>query len=349
MLKTLKLKNYRNFDNINFCFQENKNFIIWNNWTWKTNILEAISLIYQKNLINKEISNFVKKEEKYTYIEMEKEDWKKFSISIDKDNNKKIVSINWKSTTKNKCNDLLEKIIVFQPMDMNMMYLSPTLRRDFLDDILWNTYPQYNKINKDYKNALKNRNKLLKNIKEWKARKEEIIFWDNILIKNAVEIYKYRKEINDYFSENIYILKEMLNFKINDIKYNYITKVDLNNVEQSLNQYITKNLDRDIIIWNTPIWPHIDDFDILLDNFSLVNFASRWETKSIILWLKIIETKFIKKITNKEIIFLIDDLFSELDETHETLLLKEFSNSQIIITAIETKQSYNNCTNIIYL
>jgi recombinational DNA repair ATPase RecF len=51
--------------------------------------------------------------------------------------------------------------------------------------------------------------------------------------------------------------------------------------------------------------------------------------------LKIIETKFIEKNTNKETIFLIDDLFSELDEIHEELLIKELSNKQVIITSIK--------------
>jgi recombinational DNA repair ATPase RecF len=51
-------------------------------------------------------------------------------------------------------------------MDMNMMYLSPSYRRDFLDDILSTSFPLYDKINKDYKNIVKNRNKLLKSIKE---------------------------------------------------------------------------------------------------------------------------------------------------------------------------------------
>lgn len=335
MFKSLKLKNFRNFENKEFFFAENKNFILWNNWVWKTNILEAISLIYQRNILNKEISNLIKDKEIFSYIEIEKDNWDRFGISLDKESNSKKLLINWKKTTKKKFNELLEKVIIFKPLDMNMMYLSPSYRRDFLDDILSNSFDWYDKINKDYKNIVKNRNKLLKNIKEWKCEKKEILFWDKALINKSKEIYDYRIRLNSYFVSKIIILKELLWLKIDNLHFNYITKVDLNNIETSIENYLTKNLDRDIIIWNTHIWPHIDDFQIILDWFPLINFASRGETKSVILWLKIIESQFIEENTNKETIFLIDDLFSELDENHEILLLNEISNKQVIITSIK--------------
>lgn len=348
MFKSLKLRNFRNFENKDFFFGGEKNYIVWNNWVWKTNILEAISLIYGRNILNKEISNLIKKDELFGYIEIEKDD-QKFSISFDKETNSKKLLVNWKKTTKKKFEDLLEKVIIFKPMDMNMMYLSPSFRRDFIDDILSNSFASYDKINKDYKNIVRNRNKVLKNIKDWKATKKDLTFWNEALISSASIIYAHRQKLNSYFTEKIWIIKELLNFKSDDVRYEYITKVDLNNIEWSINEYLTRNLDRDIIIWNTHIWPHVDDFGIILDSFPLINFASRWETKSVILWLKIIETKFIENNTSKETIFLIDDLFSELDETHEKLLINEISNKQVIITTIKALQNDDNWNNFINL
>jgi recombinational DNA repair ATPase RecF len=49
---------------------------------------------------------------------------------------------------------------------MNIMYLSPSLRRDFLDNILLNTFEKYETALKEYKNILKSRNKTLKAIQE---------------------------------------------------------------------------------------------------------------------------------------------------------------------------------------
>lgn len=349
MIKSVKLKNFRNFIDKEFYFSNQKNYIIWNNWSWKSNILEAINMIYKKDISKKNINNLINENEKYSFIEIQNCDWKNFSISLDKEKNIKKLLINWKSTTRSKFNEHLYKTIYFQPMDMNIMYLSPSLRRDFLDNIISNNFPNFSKINKEYKNIVRNRNKILKNIKEDKSKKDEIIFWDKILVDKAKLIYDYREKLNTYFKENISILKSNINFKVDDIKYNYITKVDLNDIENSINSYLKKNFERDIILGNTHIWPHVDDFDIKLNWFSLVDFASRWETKSIILGLKIIETKFTKDFSWKQIIFLIDDLFSELDEIHENILLNEIWANQIIITSISSKDSYKENSNIIYL
>ena len=49
---------------------------------------------------------------------------------------------------------------------MNLFYLSPKYRRDFLDEILQNVYSNYQKLLKSYENILKNRNKMLKSIFE---------------------------------------------------------------------------------------------------------------------------------------------------------------------------------------
>jgi DNA replication and repair protein RecF len=79
----------------------------------------------------------------------------------------------------------------------------------------------------------------------------------------------------------------------------------------------------------------------------LINFASRWETKSIILALKFLEIEYIKSKTNKKPILIIDDLISELDEKHIDLLIKEIKNYQSIISNILPLDK-ENC-NIIYL
>lgn len=349
MIQKIKLRNYRNFKDNEFIFSTNKNFILGNNWAWKTNILEALTLIYQKDSFKKSLKSLVNEDENNCFIEVENNEWKKFSVSIDKEKNVKNLLINWKKTSKAKFNDMLEKLIIFQPMDMNIMYLSPSLRRDFLDGILSNTFYVYKEILRNYKNIVKNRNKVLKNIKNNKSNKSEINFWDDLLINKAKEIYDYRIKLNNFLKENIDTLKSSINLKSSNIKYNYISKVNLENVEDSISSYLKENIDRDIILGNTYIWPHIDDFDIILNWYSLIDFASRGETKSIIMWLKIIETKFLKQITNKEIIFLIDDLFSELDIIHENSLLNEIWNKQVIITSINIDTTNKEDSNFIYL
>lgn len=342
MIKSLKLKNFRNFKNKEFIFEDEKFFIIWENWKWKTNILEALSILNNNSIIWINFDMLVKNNENNFFIEYQNDKWNTLSISYDKDLKRKKYFINKKATNKQNFIKNTNKSVIFSPIIMNMMYLSPSLRRDFLDQILINSFKDYDKLLSNYKKILKNRNKVLKNIREEKSKNSELEFWDKEFIKISVEIYKYRFKLNDFFVKHIKKSSEYFLWKIKNIDFIYQTKVKRENIEESINEYLKNNISRDIILWVTNIWPHIDDFDILVDNKKLVEFASRWETKSIIIWLKLLETAFIEKMTNKKPVLLIDDLLSELDETHKNILINKIQYYQTFITSINKVDKTNN-------
>lgn len=155
-------------------------------------------------------------------------------------------------------------------------------------------------------------------------------------------IYKYRNIFIDYTENGIKNFSEYFLGKIENVEFKYITKTDFNDIKWSIKNYLDKNLDRDIILKKTQIGPHIDDFDIIVDNKSLIEFASRWEIKSIIIWLKLLELDFIKEKTSKKPILLIDDFFSELDNKHIELLSFKIANYQTIISTINDLEFLNS-------
>jgi DNA replication and repair protein RecF len=61
--------------------------------------------------------------------------------------------------------------------------------------------------------------------------------------------------------------------------------------------------------------------------------ASRGENRSLVLALKFIETDFLAENSSKKPIVLLDDVFSELDETRQKLLTTHFAKYQTIITS----------------
>jgi len=335
MIRSLKLKNFRNFIDDKLFFEDKKNFIIWENGKWKTNILEAISMLTTNNLLKIDYENLVKIWENNFFIEAIFWNDNKISLAYDKQLNKKIYNLNGKKITKSKLSEISQKTVWFLPTTMNMFYLSPSLRRDFLDEIIEASYPEYSKYYTRYESIIKNRNKVLKNIREEKSKENELDFWNEQFIKACLYIYNYRFEIVDFLNLNIKRSKSHFWEKIKQISFVYKTKVNRENLEKSIRTYLEKNKSRDIIMASTSIWAHIDDFDILLDDLSIKDFASRWETKSIILDLKKLEIEFIENHTKTKVILLIDDLFSELDSSHKDNILKEFDSNQVIISSIQ--------------
>lgn len=337
MLQSCKIINFRSIQNLNLNFDDKINNIVWKNWAWKTNVLQAISYLFGENTFNLKNENIVSFWENNLFIEWIFIDkiWieQKLSLSYSKSENKKLILLNWKKVTKKNLDEVSLKVCSFYPITMNLFYLWPKYRRDFLDDILKNCFLEYKDLLKNYETILKSRNKILKNINIWESQVWEIKFWDEKFIFLAEKIYKYRNLIIDDFSKKIWENNIFLKWE-NNIELKYLTKTNLEDISWSIKQYLDKNLSRDIILWKTQIWPHVDDFDILINDISLVDYASRGETKSIIMTLKKFEIEFIKKHTWKNPILLIDDLSSELDDEHVKLFMEENNNFQSFFTSI---------------
>lgn len=339
MIKELKLVNFRNFKEKIINNFEIENFIIWENWKWKTNILEALSQLWNNSITKLNLDDLVAMWEDYFFIEIKDEKDNKYSFYYSKTDNKKNYLINNKKSSRKEFIEFAHSCVIFSPIMMNMVYLSPTLRRDFLDDTLKSSYHEYEKLLKDYKKILKSRNSTLKAIHDNKVKENEIDFWNNKFIDISCEIYKYRFKFIKFLEESIINTKEYFGSKIENITFDYKTKIDRDDIENSIKKYLEKNFKRDIVLWRTHIWPHVDDFEIKTDWVSLINYASRWETKSIIIYLKLLEGIFIEKKTSKKPILIIDDLLSELDENHKDMLLKKINYYQTFISNIYEQEN----------
>lgn len=339
MIKKLKLVNFRNFSNKEIENFELKNFIVWENWNWKTNTLEALAILCNNSILKLSLDDLVKIWEDFFFIEFEDEEKWKIWFYYSKTDKKKNFLLNNKKITKKFFLENIYSSVIFSPIMMNMIYLSPSLRRDFLDETLKSSFADYENLLKNYKKILKSRNNVLKAIFDKKAEKSEIKFWDEKFIEISEEIYKYRFNFINFLSSSIKNIKDYFSASFENISFNYITKVSEKNIWNDIKNYLEKNFERDIILWKTHIWPHIDDFEINLDNISLEKFWSRWEVKSVIIYIKLLEGIFIEKKTWKKPILIIDDLLSELDENHKNILLEKIVYYQSFISNIKEDEN----------
>src|SRR5258708_7731918 len=64
-------------------------------------------------------------------------------------------------------------------------------------------------------------------------------------------------------------------------------------------------------------------------------FGSRGQQRLAVLWLKVAQLQFIEQETNIVPILLLDDIFSELDDTNRSIIFSLFTNHQVIMTSAE--------------
>lgn len=110
--------------------------------------------------------------------------------------------------------------------------------------------------------------------------------------------------------------------------------------ESRLEQYANE----EIAAASTLVGPHRDDFVFILKNEKtkklknereLAPYGSRGEQRMGVLWLKLAELSFIESTTGEKPILLLDDIFSELDHEHRSLVNKVSQNQQTIITTAD--------------
>ena len=88
----------------------------------------------------------------------------------------------------------------------------------------------------------------------------------------------------------------------------------------------------------TSYGPHREDYVFELDGQLLASTASRGESRSVVLALKMLELELTKQAYDQSPILLLDDVFSELDIVRRTALLKFLDGHQVIITTTNADQ-----------
>lgn len=63
-------------------------------------------------------------------------------------------------------NALPWRTVYISPFDMNLLYFAPSMRRDAMDTILARVYEQFGSVRRDYDMIMRQRNALLKKIRE---------------------------------------------------------------------------------------------------------------------------------------------------------------------------------------
>jgi DNA replication and repair protein RecF len=345
-LKKLKLTNFRNYADFEQEFNTLKTIIIGPNAQGKTNILEAINILATSVSDRAERdSNLVSWNNEYALI---------FADIQTKDDNLNIaLQINSSGRRKLKINgvakrapqaDLLGNFfcVMFSCEDLYLIKGSPSVRRSWLDSILFQLDIKYHKALQDYQKSVTQKNALLKNSYESgmsrKALKEQLDIWNEQIINFGSEILIKRlgfieeiKVVAREFQKNISKGNEEL-----DLIYQSTVTGITSNIDQmkiSFKKSLEESFEKEIARGQSVIGPHRDDLTFLINEKEAKSFASQGQQRSIVLALKLSELKVIEHRKGEIPVLLLDDVFAELDESRQDFLLHNLPpNIQTFIT-----------------
>lgn len=334
-VEKIKLKNFRNYEFLEIGgFSGEINIITGKNAQGKTNFIEAVNYFSTgKSFRDFSDIRLIKHGESAAYLGMEYKDRipSKIEAAIFGEG-KKSIKINGMSIKK--LSELFGSFytVVFSPEDINTVKESPGLRRRFLDIEISKIYPAYYSDLQKYNEALKAKNKLLKE----KTINNSLIEAYNIqLARYASDIIKKRY----IFINNINKTSSEIHYGIANENINILYKASAepeNTEEILLNKY-QKLMEREKFTGITLAGPHREDFEIFVNGKSIKIYGSQGQQRTAMLSVKLAAANIIKSSTGKSPVILLDDVFSELDEFRQKSILKAVSDSQVFITAADIK------------
>ncbi len=341
-IRNLKLKNFRNYTDLDIEFNDRLNIIIGNNAQGKTNILEAIYFlsITKSNLpINDK--NCIKKESLFTRITGNIEDTngsKKLQILMNANEKRLEVNNNEIKKHANYIGNL--KVIIFNPDDIRLIKEAPSNRRKFINIEISQLYNKYLTTLNEYNMVLKQRNEYLKVIKTGKINEIYFDILNEKLVDLSKVIYDYR--INFIDNLNKYIDKVYYDIAgYHGLKIKYLPNIDINdrdNFKEIMYTKLKTNYDREVYIGNTLYGSHRDDFSFVLNDNDLLLYGSQGQIKMAILALKLAEIDVFYEVGHEYPVLLLDDLFSELDVEKRNKVINYLNRDiQTIVTTTDLK------------
>ena len=324
-LLSLKLKNFRNHKNASFSFPLTT-VIIGRNTVGKTSILEAIQFLsHGKSYKAERDMDIITEGQDFARIEAKvtEEDGMVGLVGIlaIKENrfSKKFLVNN----VARRQIDFTSRFpsVLFTPEDLEIITDSPSMRRNYINSVLSQTDKKYRMSIGIYEKALRQRNKMLWLTREGKKyfSPADFEYWDNILINNGGVVTEFREQLVNYINDHE---KEVFPFNIFYDK-STITR-----------ERLDKYHDAERATATTLVGPNRDDFFFRFPKTEkpISEFGSRGEQRLTIFQMKILETFYIKEKTGVTPTLLLDDIFSELDNTNIHRVLDLLPHQQTILT-----------------
>ena len=330
-IRSIELKNFRNYENLEISFDERTNILFGDNAQGKTNILEAAYMSgttkSHKGSRDKEMIRFGEEEAHLKTVVMR--GGREYQIDMHlKKNRAKGIAID-KIPIK-KASELfgILNIVFFSPEDLNIIKNGPAERRRFLDSELCQLDRIYLADLTNYNKILAQRNKLLKDMIYRPSLSDTLPVWDMQLIETGKKIIRRRKQFVDELREIV----SDIHYRISGGKEELFLKYEPNIDDIFFEDELSRAKEKDKKLCQTSVGPHRDDLLFSIGDVDIRKYGSQGQQRTSALSLKLSEIELVRKSISDTPVLLLDDVLSELDSSRQNYLLNNISDTQTIIT-----------------
>jgi len=342
VLNKIELRNYRLHSDTKLKFSKHLNYIVGGNGQGKTSLIESIYyLCTSKNLTQSKDLEVVSFNETFFNVIGNFSDLVNNNVRVyfNSDENKKHLFIDDKQI--GRASNLIGQfpVVTLIPANHSITQGAPADRRKFFDSVISQSSSTYLQILLDYNKTLRQRSSLLSQIKESNSQKlfNELSVWTESLLNQGTEIIQHRirflKIFKDFFEGSYNRIMD--NNEIPSIEYFYLNKFDESNIRELFKRELDKVKKLELIRCKNLVGPHRDEFIFKINDKELKKYGSQGQHKTFLISLRFGEFFYLKSVIGRTPIFLMDDIFGELDAFRANKIseyMKEIGQAFITLT-----------------
>ena len=239
------------------------------------------------------------------------------------------------------------RAVAFSGLDADLLTGEAARRRTFLDLTISQVHGAHAVALSRYRQAVQQRNALLRRIAAHQAAPAELTEWDELLSAEAGRIWQARAGAADYLVEQAQArhaqlqgadaAEERLALRYEPALGDAPSTVAEHESEREWRERMLDALERarpdDLRRAVTTVGPHRDDLAITLNGRSAAAYGSRAQQRDAALALRAAQADLIAQRSGEAPILLLDDLFSELDTSRREQAAQFLhSAAQVILT-----------------
>ena len=343
-IKTLKLQNFRNYENVRFVLDPAVNLICGENGQGKTNLLEAAAACSTMRLFR----TAQKKEglrfgEDAAFICSEFEAQGRENTLELRLARLRAMEIYKNGVRQKRQSDVqgLLKTVLFCPEDLMLVRAGAAARRRFLDTALCQLRPNYARYLEEYNRLHEHKTRILRDSEE---KPSLLSMWEDFSLRMArigAQIIRYRA----YYCRRLLaaaaaVYSDIAPHEALSGVYRTVSSVSdpfasAQQLERELIDHVFRHKNAEIAAKSCLSGPHKDDLELLLDGRSASAFASQGQVRTCTLSLKLAERELFFEEDGEYPVLLLDDVLSELDRRRQDFVLNRISAGQVMITCCE--------------
>lgn len=325
-------ENFRNLVSAQIVLHPKFNFIIGQNGSGKSSLLEALFFLgHGKSFRTNRLEHIVSFSQDNFIVSAK--DANDNQLGLSKNISNQVTKLKLNGEITYKLSNLVEHFAVqiVTPESFKLFFGGPKERRKFIDLGMFHVKHDFSGLWRKFNQVLKQRNAGIKN----KFSKEELEYWNNVFCESSLIVAQRRAEYVELLEKELNVMLGLLlpTFS-NQVSIQYLQGWPKN---RNLNECLQQAYDRELAQGFSTYGAHRFDVRFLYGKHSIEACLSRGQQKLFLLALTFAQAKLIEKVKRLKPILLIDDIGAELDANSRTVLADTIlqMNCQAVITAID--------------